>query len=84
MRARFNTLTAHWLGVNFPDLTKFTNKLFAKGIGIYWRTGGVDKEYTEIVRNYLSRVSQIEKIEIGIRAFYYYLKGESDVKGYRK
>lgn len=84
MRARLNTLTAHWMWTNFPDTTKFSNKLFAKGVGIYWRTGDIDKEYTEIVKNYLSGVSQIEKLEIGIRAFYYYVKGEPDVKGYRK
>lgn len=84
MRARLNTLTARWMSTNFPDITKYSNKLFAKGVGIYWRTGNVDKEYTEIVKNYLSEVSQIEKFEIGIRAFYYYVKGESDVKGHRK
>lgn len=84
MRARLKTLTAHWMWINFPDLTKFTNKLFAQGVGIYWRTGGIEKEYTEIVRNYLSGVSQIEKLEIGIRAFSFYIKGEPDVKGYRK
>lgn len=83
MRARLNTLTAHWMWTNFPDLTKSSNKLFAKGVGIYWRTGGVDQEYIEIVKSYLSGVSQIEKLEIGIRAFYHYLKGEPDVKGHR-
>lgn len=84
MRARLNTLTAHWMWVNFPDLTKFTNKLFAQGVGTYWRTGGIEKEYTELIKNYLSGVSQMEKFEIRLRAFYYYIKGEPQVRGYRK
>lgn len=74
LKARINVLTAHWMKINFPMLAKFTNKLFALGVGIYWRTGGVEKEYKEIAKTYLSSVSLSERLEINCRAVYHYLR----------
>lgn len=85
LRARLRTLTAYWMWVNFPELTKFTNKLLAEGVGIYWRNGGIEKEYKEVINNYLLGVSQKEKFEIYLRACYYcWIKGEPHVRNFRK
>lgn len=74
LKARIRILTAHWLKINFPILKKYTNKLFAVGVGIYWQTGGVETEYREVVRTYLSSVSLQERLEINFRSVYHYLK----------
>lgn len=84
LRARLLTLTAYWLWVNFPEIAKFTNRLLAEGVGIYWRTGGIEQEYREVIENYLYKVSQRERWEIRLRAIYYWIKGDPQVKGYRK
>lgn len=83
LRARLHTLTAHWLGVNFPELARFNHKLLAKGIGFYWQSGGIEKEYREVVQDYLSAVSSLERFKIRLRAVYYWLKGKPRLKGYR-
>lgn len=73
-KSKIFVLTAYWMHVKFPMLTKFTNKLFALGLGIYWRIGDIDTEYREVVRKYLSSVSLAERLEINLRVFYHYLK----------
>lgn len=73
-RARENAVAAYWLKAKLPELTKFTNKCFAGGLGTYWRTGGVEAKYKELIKNYLSTVSPLERLEINLRAFYHYFK----------
>lgn len=74
VKARIFILTAHWMLIKFPVLTKFTNKLLAVGVGTYWQLGGVETEYREVVKTYLSSVSLLERLEINFRALYHYLK----------
>lgn len=73
-QARIAILTAHWMRIKFPILTKFTNKLFAVGVSNYWRNGGIETEYKEIVKTYLSSVSLLARLEINCRALYHCLK----------
>ena len=72
--ARETAVAAYWLKNKFPEFSKFTNKLFAKGLGIYWRTGGVEVRYKEVIKDYLSAVSLLERLEISLRAFYHRLR----------
>jgi glycosyltransferase involved in cell wall biosynthesis len=72
--ARINILTAYWIRANFPSLYRFTNKLFAEGIGTYWRTGGIEAKSQEVVKNYLSSVLPLERLKINARVLYHYLK----------
>lgn len=74
MRARGFTFSAYWMRVKLPEMTRFTNKLFANGLGLYWRTGGVEANHREVINNYLSTVSLLERFEISLRAFYHRLK----------
>jgi glycosyltransferase involved in cell wall biosynthesis len=74
LKARILILTAYWLQYDWPFLTKFGNKLLAKGISIYWKCGDVEAEYVEKIKSYLSAVSSKDKIEIGLRVIYYRFK----------
>ena len=72
--AKIQILTAYWMKNNFPILSKFTNNLLALGISMYWRHGGIEKEYQKLVRNYLSSAKPSEILGIYAKAFYLRLK----------
>lgn len=62
--------TAYNMRLNFPDLVRFTNRMFARGLSYYWKAGGVETKYTEVMKNYLLMVPLWEKLEIGLIAVY--------------
>lgn len=72
--ARIMILTAYWMRVKFPELSKFTNNIFAAGLGTFWRTGGVASECREFVKNYLGSATPLEKLEINARSVYHCIK----------
>jgi glycosyltransferase involved in cell wall biosynthesis len=72
--ARAIIIMANWMRAKFPEFAKFTNKSFAKGLSIYWRTGGIETTAEELIQSYLYPISIIERLEISFRAFYYNLK----------
>ncbi|MBE9224342.1 glycosyltransferase [Phormidium sp. LEGE 05292] len=72
--ARILTLTAYWMRVKYPFLSKFTNNIFAAALGAFWHSGGVEPEYQEFVKKYFSFLTPREKIEINARAIYNRLK----------
>jgi|SRR5919199_3191412 glycosyltransferase involved in cell wall biosynthesis len=74
VQARIIILTAYWMRVKFPDFYKLSNNVFASGLGMYRRVGGVEAECQEFIEKYLSSVTVFEKIEIYARALYHYLK----------
>lgn len=76
LRAKIQILTAYWMKKKFPSLYKFTNNIFALGIGMYWRygDGNIEIESQEMVKSYLLTVTHLERLEIYVRAFYYRLK----------
>lgn len=74
LKAKIQVLTAYWMKNNFPILSKFTNNIFALGISIYWRNGGIEAECQKLVKSYLSSANPLEIFEMYARAFYYRLK----------
>jgi glycosyltransferase involved in cell wall biosynthesis len=74
VQARIVLLTAYWMRVNFPSFYKFTNNVLATGLGMSARAGGIATECQEFVKNYLSSVSLLEKLEIYARASFHYMK----------
>lgn len=70
VQARDKITTAFYMRAKLPELASFTNKLFASGLGIYWRTGAEAKD-KELINEYLANVSPLEKLEINLRAFYH-------------
>ncbi|MBV9389141.1 MAG: glycosyltransferase [Chroococcidiopsidaceae cyanobacterium CP_BM_ER_R8_30] len=75
MQARMHVLLAYWIRIKFPFLSKFTNNLLGVGMGLYWdNNGGVEAEYKELIKNYLSLANFAERFKIRLRFVYYYLK----------
>ncbi|MUL39029.1 glycosyltransferase family 2 protein [Gloeocapsopsis dulcis] len=68
-------LTADSLRSKWPFLVKYANKLIARGVGIIWKIGGgLDADLKQVVEKYISTVSLVEKININIRAIYFFIK----------
>jgi hypothetical protein len=68
--ARIHILTAYWLRQNFPRLRRLSNRLFATGLGLYWRLGGVESTSRKIVSQYLSNAPMLERSGILAKAVY--------------
>jgi hypothetical protein len=73
LKARIFMFTAYAMRANFPSLTKFTNKIFARGMSTYWRDKNGSIDLKGVLQSYLTSVSPLEKFEIQSRAFYRYL-----------
>ncbi|MCC5634378.1 glycosyltransferase [Nostoc sp. CHAB 5844] len=73
VRAREYTYTSVWVKQQFPFFRKFANKLLSVATWLGWSTGNNDSENIQVIRNYLSSTSTIEKIYIYLHAIYYYL-----------
>ena len=74
LRAKIQVLTAYWMKANFPIMSKFTNNIFAVGVSLYWRSGGIEAECQKLVKSYLASATPLERLEMYARAFYYRLK----------
>lgn len=72
--ARVTIMTAYWIRIKFPFLSKIANSLMATAIGIYMRNGGIAPDYQEFVKNHLGSVTLLEKFEIYMKAIYNYIK----------
>ncbi len=73
-KANIKILTAYCMRTNWSVLAKLANNLFSHGLGTVWKIGSVEAEATQTIKSYLSTVSPLERLEIGIRSFYYRLK----------
>ncbi len=73
VEARIDVTTAYYIRVKFPFLSRYTNKLFAYGLGRYWRHGGIELDEKKIVKQYLSKASFLEKYGIHFRTVFNYL-----------
>ncbi len=72
--ARIAILTAYWLRVKLPKISKFTNNIFASGLTTYWQNGGIEPEFKTMVQKYIKSITWREKLAIYSKSFYYYLK----------
>ncbi len=75
VRAREYTYTGLWIRKEFPYFRKFANKLFSVATAFNWITGNTDMENIKTMKIYLSSSSNLENVEIYLRASYYYFKG---------
>lgn len=74
VKARVCILTAYWIQVKFPSLSKFAKSMFITGIATYWRTGGIAPESREVVDSYFSSFPPLERLKINTRSLYRYLR----------
>ena len=70
LRARIRVVTGYWLRRRFPDLRRSSDRLFAVGLGLYWRLGGVEQPYRQMVRDYLAESGAVGRLPILLRAAY--------------
>ncbi|MCU0549919.1 MAG: glycosyltransferase [Leptolyngbya sp. Prado105] len=71
LNAKAYLFTAYWLRVRFPERCRDTDKLFAIGLGLYYKTGGFEAEDLELVKKYWRERSQAEQFRIRAIALYY-------------
>ncbi|GAB4533127.1 MAG: hypothetical protein Tsb0014_18190 [Pleurocapsa sp.] len=62
-------IAAYCLRLKFPELAKFTNRMFARGLSFYWKNPN-PTEYESIISQYFSSVSLPEKVIIFLIAIY--------------
>lgn len=72
--ANITILTAYCMRTNWSILAKLANNSFSDGLGTAWKIGGIEAETTQTIKSYLSTVSPLEGLEIGIKSFYHYLR----------
>jgi glycosyltransferase involved in cell wall biosynthesis len=75
-------INAYWIRLNFPFLSKYTNKEFSFALGKFWRNKNnksekdniMDLDYQEAVKKYFSLVTSLEKKQIILKAILHSLK----------
>jgi hypothetical protein len=74
-KANRNIVVAYFIKSKFPDVTRFTNKIFARGISLYWYDFKLDKSAREnkFIKEYFKSLSWIGKIEVVLMVLYHVL-----------
>jgi glycosyltransferase involved in cell wall biosynthesis len=72
--AEMYLLTAYWMRINFPEFSKLSQKLFAKGLATYFKSKGAGLDYRKVIQGYFAIASYPEKLEVGWKSAYYFLK----------
>jgi len=76
-RARNCIVQACWLREQGPEiLTPWADRIFADGLGTYWRSGGIEEEFYDLVRCYLGSLSRFARMRVALRALCYRLDVE--------
>jgi glycosyltransferase involved in cell wall biosynthesis len=70
-KARNQIAAAYLLRSKFPELVKFTNRLFARGFSYYWLNGIEEIEGRKLIGNYHKAVSLSERLTINLMAIYH-------------
>ncbi len=70
-KARNQIVAAYLLRSKFPELNKFTNRLFARGFSYYWFNEAVETGIKEFINNYQKTITLSEKIKIRLMAIYH-------------
>ncbi len=83
MAGRINLINAYWIGINFPTLSGYANKLFASGLGQSWQHANKESEEEnnpisvasrQVVEKYFSMLTPIEQLFVRLKAVFYYFK----------
>ncbi|MGF1481079.1 MAG: glycosyltransferase family 2 protein [Cyanophyceae cyanobacterium] len=61
---------AYLLRVQFPGIEEFSNRMFARNLGIYWTTPLPEPEYRIVIEKYFALTSILERSNIYLRAIY--------------
>ncbi|KOP22765.1 hypothetical protein AMR41_30320 [Hapalosiphon sp. MRB220] len=74
MQAREYLFTGLWIKQEFPQFSKFANKIFAVGMCWNQQAGNNDLENDKITQNYLKSILFYDKIKLQLIILYYYLQ----------
>ena len=74
LRAKIDITTAYLLREKIPAIKKFTNNIFAIGLGIQQQLPKQEREVMLLIEKYYSSLQPLEKLEVNLRAFYYRYK----------
>ncbi len=66
--------TAYWLKRNFPSLSIFADNLLTQGIGRYWHSRKKKVLNEQLIKEYLSIMSNSARIRVYLKSFYVFLK----------
>ncbi|MEX0267590.1 glycosyltransferase family 2 protein [Leptolyngbyaceae cyanobacterium UHCC 1019] len=76
--AKIHILTAYWMKVNFPQLSRFANNIFAAGVKEFKdhkrSTSTVEPDVQECIRKYFAIANLTDRIQILSKLFYYRFK----------
>ena len=61
---------AYFMKRELPQFYKITDRIFARGLGLYWQTGYQRREEKELIIKYLSSSNLLSKIRIYLLALY--------------
>lgn len=74
VKARIDVSTAYWMRVKYPFTIQFSDNTFSVGMAIYWKRGGVEEEYKQIINDYFLMLNTWEKIKVYLKTIFYYIK----------
>jgi glycosyltransferase involved in cell wall biosynthesis len=72
--ANIHVLLAYWMRQNFPDLTQFTNNLFAIGVSLHQQVGAIAADEQALINRYTASLRWSQRIQVGLRVLFYRLK----------
>ena len=71
-RRAYKALTvAYFMRLKLPELIKMSDRIFSRGLGLYWQTKFKSQEQKELIDKYLSASSFSSKIRIYLQALYH-------------
>lgn len=74
LKSHIQLLTACALEDNFPELRKFTDKLFARAVALCWLAGGMSQEQLKLSRKHLSSAAILDRLAIVSRTAYHFVR----------
>lgn len=66
-------VTAYHLRSQFPEIKKFSNRMFARNLSAYWKNKWSNPEYKTFIKQYFAMSSLPETSNIYLKAVYYRL-----------
>ena len=74
--AKVRIVTGYWLRTNSPDLSKYTDVFFSKGLACFWllKKSEAEDRYRDFIKSYFSYLIIAGKLNILLRALYYQQK----------
>ena len=72
--ARLHIITGYWLRTNYPEIARYTNVFFGKGLACFWLLGKTEERYKKFIKDYFSYLPILEKLGLILRASYYSTK----------